>query len=115
LKHSTLTIAGLLCIAGAVHAAPEDVARTLSFCDEKAQLVLISDTLERAQAVAAQLDKLAQPVCVRPGPHTGAFLIKGTLNAMDVGVIPQGDRSALVVQSPRYLTLPVTAYVEAKN
>lgn len=115
MKISTLTFASLLSIAGVAHAAPVEPTRSVSFCSEKAQLMLIADTAEGAKQLAEQLDKLEQPVCVQRGPHAGAFLIKGTQAAMQVGVIPSGDRSALLVQSPRFLAVPVTALVEATN
>jgi hypothetical protein len=114
LKATTLLFASLLATASAA-ATPTEQARTLDFCDEPARLVLIADKPARLEELDRRLGLLEAPVCVRRGPHAGAFLLKGSLAAMDVGVIPQGEGSALLVQSPRYFTLPLTAYVEAGN
>lgn len=42
-----------------------------------------------------------------PRPHSGAWLLAGTLNAMDVGVTPYGDRSGLLIAKPRHTVIPL--------
>jgi hypothetical protein len=107
--------AAALAAAFAAHAADQTQV-DVPVCGSAERLVITAKTVKVGQAVAEQLAKLKQPVCAVAGPHAGAWLIDGTQKAMQVGVIPYGDASGLLVASPKYTVLaPLAVRVETKQ
>jgi hypothetical protein len=116
----TLITAAILAASGIAAAAtplpPANLQVHLPVCSSGERLVITAKTDKVGQAVAEQLAKLKQPACAVAGPHTGAWLIDGTQKAMQVGVIPYGDASGLLIASPEYTVLaPLAVRVETKQ
>ena len=99
----------------------------IPLCDGSGTLVLTADGEQVAREVrglveAATAENFAGErvvkllntnICAQNGPHQGAWILSGTQSAMQVGVIPYGSGSGLLIASPRYTVITLLdAHVE---
>ena len=123
LAATAMVVACLGAGTSAAHAgADKPTQAVIPLCDGSGSLVItanseavtesITSLLQVARSDKPQREQLVQllhnDVCAQHGPHAGAWLLAGTLNSMDVGVIPYGQGgSGLLIAKPRYTVIPL--------
>jgi hypothetical protein len=104
-------------LAASAAASPKPGELIVPVCgtaDSVVVTVSSKDAIKVANDALEALFKAGKPMCATPGPIAGAWVLDGSLKAMNVGIIPAGLDSAphLLVQSPRYqLVGPLTVEV----
>lgn len=107
MKHIRIIPAIALALAGAASQAAvvtDDYAITVDICDFTAAPIGLLRTQaagSNADAVKA-LRELPAGTCATKGAHSGVWVLKGDKEGVELGIVPSGDTSALLIQHPRY-------------